>query len=154
MRGVRLWAAGAATAVIVAVAGCGGGSSGEVTKSVRAWTDAMSRGDGKQACARMTGAAARELARFGPRFGVFRASAGCTADVRHMAMKLNPNALRQMHDADVDAVRIEGSTAVVRMVGGGPNEVVLRRVGGSWRVDQAFRRGWRLVGAPSFGLGG
>jgi hypothetical protein len=141
---------------LVALAGCGGESTerGDVTKSVRSWTDAMSRADGKQACARMTPAAAHELAAFGRSIHFPTNAPDCVTNAHNLANKLTPNALHQMHDADVDDIHIDGSTAVVHMAGGGPNEVVLRRQGGKWRIDQAFRKGWRLVGSPTYGLGG
>jgi hypothetical protein len=154
--GLRIRTIALAAVLAVAVAGCGADATehGDVTKTVRGWTDALSRGDGGQACSRMTGAAAHELAVFGQAYGVLRPTGDCSSNVRAMAYKLNGNAKRQMHDADVDDIRIEGPVATVHMAGGGPNEIVLRRQGGKWRIDQAFRHGWRLVGAPSFGMTG
>ena len=135
---------------------CGGDGSPaeEVTKSVRNWTAALSEGDGKSACERMTTAGRFELARFAEAFAQTAPAADCATNVRRFTRKLSPQVQRQTLDADVDEVKIDGSVATVRMDRGGPTELrLLREDDGEWRVDQAFRHGWRLIGAPSNGQG-
>jgi hypothetical protein len=145
-----------AAAACLVLGACGGEATetGEVTKTVRAWTDAMSRADGPAACSRMTPGAGREMAVFGQTKSLGTKAADCPSNVKQMIRKLTPNATRQMHDADVDTVALDGSRAVVHMARGGPNEVVLVRDGDGWLIDHAFAKGWRLSGSPSFGLGG
>ena len=145
----------ACTALIVALAGCGGGSQeGEVTKTVRQWTATMADQDGKAACAGMTAAAHAELASFAQAYTKIPPTTVCAVNATRFTHKLSSIALRQMRDADVADIEIDGSTATVHMEDGGPNELRLRREGDTWRIDRAFQKGWRLVGAPSFGMTG
>jgi hypothetical protein len=125
-----------------------------VTKAVRSWTAALADGNGQAACARMTAVAHHELAAFAQAYTDVPPTAACAVNATRFTRKLSSIALRQMRDADVADIRIEGETATVHMADGGPNELVLKREGDSWRIDQAFRKGWRLVGAPSFGMTG
>ena len=143
-------------AIGLLLAGCGGGGSadGEITKAVRGWTAALADGNGRAACARMTTAAHVELASFAKASTGITPTTACAANATRFTRKLSSNAQRQMRDADVAEIRVDGAAATVHMEDGGPNELVLRREGGEWRVDQAFRKGWRLVGAPSFGMTG
>lgn len=140
----------------VALAGCGdqGTTEEEITKSVRTWTAALSEGDGRTACARMTAQARAEFAAYARVYVKRPPAPDCAAEVRRFTAKLTGIPRRQIHDADVDDVRVRGDTATVVMADGGPNELVLRQVGGEWRVHHAFRKGWRFVGAPYFGLSG
>ena len=149
-------AAVAAAVLALAVAGCGEDDStdGRITKSVRSWTAVMADTDGKAACERMTLAARAEMADFATAFTGVAPTGDCAVDATRFTRKLPANALRQMRDADVAEIRVQGDVATVHMEDGGPNELKLRRDGDRWLVDQAFRKGWRLVGAPSFGLTG
>ena len=134
--------------------GSEGSPEAEVTKSVRNWTAALSEGDGEAACALMTTAGRVELARFSQAFAKTSASGDCATNVDRFQGKLSPQVQRQTLDADVDYVRVDGSVAVVRMANGGPTQVRLRlEEDGKWRVDQAFRHGWRLIGAPNYAQG-
>jgi hypothetical protein len=135
--------------------GCGdnGSPQEEVTKSVRNWTAALSEGDGDSACTLMTDSGRIELARFAQSFAHTAPTADCQTNVKRFTRKLSPQVQRQTLDADVDDVKVDGSVAIVRMADGGPTEIRLRKEGGEWRVDQAFRRGWRLVGAPNYAQG-
>ena len=144
----------AAVAAAVLLAGCGGEGTTEeeVTKSVRNWTAALSEGNGGAACAAMTATAQAELAAFARTYTRTGAGRDCAANVRGFTAKLSGIPRRQMHDADVDDIRVSGSTATVAMADGGPNELVLRQQDDEWRVEHAFRKGWRLMGAPSFGM--
>ena len=144
-----------ALALGAALTACGdnGSPEEEVTKSVRNWTAALSEGDGDSACALMTGGGRIELARFAQTFAHTAPTADCSANVKRFARKLSPQVQRQTHDADVDDVKIHGSLAIVRMADGGPTEIRLRKEGGEWHVDQAFRSGWRLIGAPNYAQG-
>ena len=145
----------ACAVLAAALAGCGGGSDkGEVTKTVRQWTATMADQDGKAACSRMTAAAKNELATFARAYTGTPLTGACAVNATRFTHKLSSIALRQMRDADVADIRIDGATATVHMEDGGPNELKLRREGDTWRIDQAFHRGWRLVGAPSFGMTG
>ena len=146
-------AAGLAAAAL-ALPACGGEGSAEeeVTKSVRNWTAALSDGDGAAACERMTPTARAELATFARTYTPTGPAEECERNVRRFTAKLTGIPRRQIHDADVDEIAIQGDTATVTMVDGGPNELVLRRDGPEWRVEHAFRKGWRFVGAPRFGL--
>ena len=145
-----------AVAGVVALGGCGGGATerGDVTKAVRVWTAYMADGNAREMCARMTPAAQEEMLNYAQAYTAIPPSASCVVNAVRFIRKLPANGLRQARDADVDQIHIEGSVATVRMAHGGPNEVVLRRQGGAWKIDHAFRRGWRLLGAPSFGLTG
>lgn len=147
-----LVAVGAATAITAC--GNAGTTEEEVTKSVRNWTAALSEGNGEAACSRMTPVAQAELAAFARMYAKTGPAAGCPANVRRFTAKLTGIPRRQMHDADVDDIRIEGDRADVTMADGGPNELVLRRDGDDWRIEHGFRKGWRLVGAPRFGMTG
>ena len=144
-----------ALALGAALTACGddGSPEEEVTKSVRNWTAALSEGDGDSACALMTGGGRIELARFAQSFAHTAPTADCPANVKRFARKLSPQVQRQTLDADVDDVKIDGSLAIVRMADGGPTEIRLRREDGEWHVDQAFRSGWRLIGAPNYAQG-
>jgi hypothetical protein len=149
--------AGVAAAVLaLAVAGCGEDDStdGQITKSVRSWTAVMADTNGKAACDRMTIAARAEMADFANAFTGVEPTGDCAVDATRFTRKLPANALRQMRDADVAEIRVDDDVAIVHMEDGGPNELRLRRDGEEWYIDQAFRKGWRLVGAPSFGLTG
>jgi hypothetical protein len=153
--GVAVTAALAACCAAVVVAACGstGSPEEEVTKSVREWTAALSEGDGEGTCARMTAGGQTELARFAQTFAQTAPAAACPANVKRFHAKLSPQVQRQTLDADVDDVRLDGDVAVVRMARGGPTQVRLRREDGKWRVDEAFRHGWRLIGAPNYAQG-
>jgi hypothetical protein len=145
----------ACAVVALALAGCGGGSQkGEVTKVVRQWTATMADQNGKAACSRMTTAARAEMASFAQAYTKVPPTTACAVNATRFTHKLSSIALRQMRDADVAQIRIDGATAVVHMEDGGPNELRLRREGDTWRIDQAFQKGWRLMGAPSFGMTG
>jgi hypothetical protein len=145
----------ACAVVAVALAGCGGGSQeGEVTKVVRQWTATMADQNGKAACARMTAAARSEMAAFAKANTKVPPTTACAVNATRFTHRLSSIALRQMRDADVADIHIDGSAAIVHMADGGPNELRLRREGDTWRIDQAFRKGWRLMGAPSFGMTG
>jgi hypothetical protein len=139
----------------LAIAACGseGTPEEEVTKSVRNWTAALSEGDGQAACDLMTAAGRVELARFAQAFAKTSPAGDCPTNVRRFQRKLSPQVQRQTVDADVDDVTVDGSTAIVRMAHGGPTQLRLREEEGDWRVDQAFRHGWRLIGAPNFAQG-
>ena len=145
----------AAALAALAIAACGsrGSAEAEVTKSVRNWTAALSEGDGEAACDLMTAAGRAELARFAAVFAKTAPAADCASNLRRFHAKLSPQVQRQTTDADVAAVRVDGDVATVRMEDGGPARIRLRREGGEWHVDEAFRRGWRLVGAPSYAQG-
>jgi hypothetical protein len=60
---------------------------------------------------------------------------------------------RQTLDADVADVKVDGSRATVLMANGGPTQISLVKLGGDWKIDQAFRRGWQLIGAPNYSQG-
>ncbi len=124
-----------------------------MTKSARNWTAALSEGDGKAACDRMTTAGRVELARFAQGFAQTQPAADCPTNVKRFHSKLSPQVQRQTLDADVDSVRIDGKVAIVRLAHGGPTQLRLREAGGEWRVDEAFRHGWRLIGAPNYAQG-
>ena len=124
-----------------------------MTKSVRNWTAALSEGDGSAACGLMTTAAKVELADFAQTFAKTAPAADCATNVARFQRKLSPQVQRQTLDADVDSVRVDGAVAVVRMAHGGPTRLRLREEDGEWRVDQAFRHGWRLIGAPNYAQG-
>ena len=124
-----------------------------MTKSVRNWTAALSEGNGDAACELMTTAARTELARFAEAFAQTAPAGDCATNVARFQRKLSPQVQRQTLDADVDSVRIDGGVAVVRMANGGPTQLRLREEDGKWRVDQAFRHGWRLIGAPNYAQG-
>jgi hypothetical protein len=143
----------AGAAFFLAACGSQGSPEAEVTKSVRNWTAALSGGDGRAACDLMTTAGRVELARFAVSFARTATDASCQTNVKRFHARLTPQVQRQTLDADVDAVQVDGDTATVRMANGGPTELRLRLQDGTWRVDQAFRHGWRLVGAPSYALG-
>lgn len=147
----------AAAAVVVALglAGCGGGSQdGDITKAVRGWSASLADGNGKAACKHMTAGAGEEMARYARSFTSIPTTGDCATDATRFTRKLSTTALRQMRDADVARIRVDGATATVHLEDGGPNELILRREGDSWRIDRAFGKGWRLVGAPSFGMTG
>jgi hypothetical protein len=148
-------AAAAAIAVGAALTACGdnGSPEEEVTKSVRNWTAALSEGDGDSACTPMTIGGRVELARFAQNFAGTAPTADCAANVKRFTRKLSPQVQRQTLDADVDDVKIDGSVAIVRMDDGGPTQLRLRKEGDDWRVDEAFRHGWRLIGAPNYAQG-
>ena len=129
-----------------------GSEEEEVAKSVRNWTAALSGGDGKGACDLMTTAGRVELARFAQGFAKTQPAADCPTNIKRFQRKLSPQVQRQTLDADVDDVRVDGDTAIVRMANGGPTQVRLRKEGGEWHVDEAFRYGWRLLGAPSYAM--
>ena len=120
---------------------------------MRNWTAALSEGDGSAACDLMTAAARVELGRFAETFAQTTPAADCATNVARFQKKLSPQVQRQTLDADVDSVRIDGAVAVVRMANGGPTQLRLRKEDGEWRVDQAFRHGWRLIGAPNYAQG-
>ena len=147
--------ASAAAILALAVAACGteGSAEEEATKSVREWTTALSEGNGRGACDRMTPAGRIELARFAQDFAGSRPAADCAANIKRFQSKLSPQVRRQTFDADVDSVEVDGDTAIVRMDHGGPAQIRLLRQDGAWRVDEAFREGWRLLGSPSYGMG-
>jgi hypothetical protein len=143
-------------AAALALAGCGtkGSPQGEVTKAVRGWTASMADGNGGAVCARMTAGGRAEMAAFARASTGIPVASACATNATRFTHKLSSIALRQMRDADVADIRIDGARATVHMEDGGPNELVLRREGQTWRVDRAFGKGWRLVGAPSFGMTG
>ena len=149
-------AAVAATTAAALLASCGaeGSAEEEVTKSVRNWSAALSEGRGDAACGAMTPTARAELAAFARTYAKTGPGDDCAANVRRFMAKLTGIPRRQMHDADVDDIRIADGVATVVMADGGPNELVLRQDGGEWRIDHAFRKGWRLIGAPSYGMTG
>lgn len=102
----------------------------------------------------MTAAGRIELARFAQTFAKTTPAVDCPTNIRRFTKKLSPQVARQTLDADVDDVKIDGAVAVVRMADGGPTQIRLRREeDGEWRVDEAFRHGWRLIGAPNYALG-
>lgn len=138
----------------LALSGCGqsGTTEQEITKSVRTWTAALSQGDGDSACARMTERARAELAAYAETYTRRPAAPSCPANVKRFFARLTGIPRRQIHDADVDDVEVSGDTATVAMADGGPNELVLRQDAGGWRIHHAFRKGWRFVGAPSYGV--
>jgi hypothetical protein len=152
-----MWLRGAVVAAAaLALAGCGstGPPEGEVTKAVRGWTASMADGNGRAVCERMTAGGRAEMASFAQAYTRIPVTSACATNATRFTHKLSSIALRQMRDADVADIRIEGARATVHMEDGGPNELVLRREGETWRVDRAFGKGWRLVGAPSFGMTG
>jgi hypothetical protein len=146
-------AAALALSALLGACGSEGSPEEEVTKSVRNWTAALSEGDGASACALMTDGGRIELARFAQGFAHTAPTADCPTNVKRFTRKLSPQVQRQTLDADVDDVKIDGSLAIVRMADGGPTEIRLRKADGEWRVDQAFRSGWRLIGAPNYAQG-
>ena len=121
---------------------------------MRNWTAALSEGDGRSACSRMTFAGRTELARFARTFAQTTPTADCATNVRRFTRKLSPQVQRQTLDADVASVRIDGDVATVRMANGAPTQLrLLKGDDGEWRVDEAFRHGWRLIGAPNYAQG-
>jgi hypothetical protein len=144
-----------AAAIALAIAACGseGSPEEEVTKSVRNWTAALSEGDGTAACDLMTTAGRVELAEFARAFARTSPAGDCPTNVKRFQSKLSPQVQRQTLDADVDDVRVDGSTAIVRMARGGPTQLRLHEEDGKWRIDEAFRHGWRLIGAPNYAQG-
>ena len=155
-RGRRAATLSTAAAAALAAASCGsaGTTEEEVTKSVRNWSAALSEGNGRAACDRMTATAEAELAAFARTYTRTGPPSDCAGNVRRFTAKLTGIPRRQIHDADVDDIRIAGDTAIVAMADGGPNELVLRQDGEEWRIEHAFRKGWRFVGAPRFGMTG
>jgi hypothetical protein len=145
-----------ATAAAALLGACGGQGTPEeeVTKSVRNWSAALSEGNGDAACEAMTPTARAELAAFAGTYAKTGPAGDCAANVRRFMAKLTGIPRRQMHDADVDDIRIADGVATVAMADGGPNELVLRQADGEWRIEHAFRKGWRLMGAPSYGMTG
>jgi hypothetical protein len=150
MRGLR----NACIVALVAVAGCGddGSTEEEVTKSVREWTAALSEGRGDAACELMLPSAKAEFSTFASAYAKTGPAADCERNVKRFYAKLTGIPRRQIHDADVDDLTIDGDRASVEMADGGPNELLLVKDGDEWRIEHAFRRGWRFVGAPRFGL--
>ena len=150
MRGPRI----ACIVALAAVAGCGddGSTEEDVTKTVREWTAALSEGRGDAACELMLPSARAEFAEFAGVYTKTGPAADCERNVKRFVAKLTGIPRRQIHDADVDDVAIDGERATVDMADGGPNELLLVKDGGEWRIQHAFRRGWRFVGAPRFGL--
>ena len=120
---------------------------------MRNWTAALSEGNGEAACDLMTAAGKAELADFAQTFAQTAPAGDCATNVARFQRKLTPQVQRQTLDADVDSVRIDGAVAVVRMANGAPTQLRLREEDGKWRVDQAFRHGWRLIGAPNYAQG-
>ena len=151
MRGLRT---AACIALLVAVAGCGdnGTTEEEVTKSVRNWTAALSEGRGDAACELMLPSAQAEFATFAGVYTKTGPASDCEGNVKRFLAKLTGIPRRQIHDADVDDVTIDGDRASVDMADGGPNELLLVKDGDEWRIQHAFRRGWRFEGSPRFGL--
>jgi hypothetical protein len=142
--------------VALTLSACGddGSPEQEATKSVRDWTAALAEGNGTAACERMTDAGGSELARSAKAFAKTVPAGDCATNVKRFTRKLSPQVRRQTLDADVDDVKVDGSVATVRMANGGPAQVrLVREDDGEWRVDQAFRHGWRLVGAPNYAQG-
>ena len=141
---------------MLALSGCGdnGSPEEEVTKSVRNWTAALSEGNGGAACGRMTTGGRTELARFAQTFAKTTPAADCPTNVKRFTHSLSPQVARQTLDADVDDVKIDGEVAIVRMADGGPTQIrLLKEDDGEWRVDEAFRHGWRLIGSPNYAQG-
>ena len=151
-RAAHLTAAAAAAALALAACGSEGTTEEEITKSVRNWTAALSEGNGEATCARMTPTARAELAAFARTYTRAGPAEDCPRNVRRFTAKLTGIPRRQIHDADVDDIQVSGDTATVEMADGGPNELVLRQDGDEWHVEHAFRKGWRFVGAPRYGL--
>jgi hypothetical protein len=140
--------------LLYSACGDNGSPEEEVTKSVRNWTAALSEGNGGAACGRMTVSGRTELAQFARGFAGTTPAVDCSTNVRRFTHHLSPQVARQTLDADVDDVKIDGAVAIVRMADGGPAQIRLLKEGdGEWRIDEAFRHGWRLLGSPNYAQG-
>ncbi|MDX6722445.1 MAG: hypothetical protein QOD73_849 [Solirubrobacteraceae bacterium] len=115
------------------IAGCGGGDrpapapADAVRAGAAAYLRALEDGRWDRACARMTGAARREIADAAGA-SCPRALAGGAALPRDQVA----TARREVPGADV---RIDGATASIGPLGGLPAPLRLQRVGGRWLVS-------------------
>ncbi len=135
--------------VLVAVAGCGGGSAKSddelVRNTVVAWYSAVARGDGAKACALMTEAGRkRDLDAGGgivlePGGSVRTAPATCEARVQAFGRELARGDLAPaVNAATIRGVRVLGDRATATSeFGQRQQSLVLRRVVGRWLVDGA-----------------
>jgi hypothetical protein len=122
-----------------AVVGCSSddsmtGAEPAVQRTVHAYLDAVSRGDGRAACAQLT-ARTRRLSAV-----VFNTNQhgvpvrSCPEAVERFAGKLSPRAGRTYRAAEVEPVKVSGNSATAG-INGVPRQVRLVKIQGRWYVS-------------------
>jgi hypothetical protein len=123
MRALALLVAGG-----LALAGCGGsGDEDAVRDALTEYTEAITAGDGKTACARMTVPLQETIMNAMPH------ASDCIEAVAQIDTGPDDN----RGELSIDGVVVDGDTAraSVAMGGGAGTRHTLRRVDGDWRVD-------------------
>ncbi|HKP91101.1 MAG TPA: nuclear transport factor 2 family protein [Thermoleophilaceae bacterium] len=128
----------AGIAVVLAVlllTGCGEDPEDAVRSTVQAYLDSFVKGDAEKTCSLMTADTRREFVRGARSLTPTNDCATATVAVRAAAGRKAIDALR---DAKISRVRIQGTTASVRLkASSGQSLATLTREGGEWRVSSA-----------------
>jgi len=123
MRALALLVAGG-----LALAGCGGsGDEDAVRDALTEYTEAITVGDGKTACARMTVPLQETIMNAMPH----------ASDCIEAVAQIDTGPDDKRGELSIDGVVVDGDTAraSVAMGGGAGTRHTLRRVDGDWRVD-------------------
>jgi hypothetical protein len=128
----------------LALAGCGGGGSGDeqaVKDTVTTFMSALARGDGATACSKATAAAQQRLTA-----QAAQAGSNCPAIIAAISKRLPAEVKQGLETAQVKKVTVKGNTATVTdhditsksgnlgpFLGSGAT--TLTKVGGSWKLS-------------------
>lgn len=122
MRALALLVAGG-----FALAGCGGSADEDaVREALTEYVEAVERGDGKAACARMTEPLQEVLLNASPH------ASDCPEAIAQVDRGADDRG-----DLSIDGITVDGDTAraSVAVGGGAGTRHALRRVDGDWRID-------------------
>jgi spermidine/putrescine-binding protein len=128
-----------ATAILVAaalaLAGCGGGSSGasdQVKSTVQSYIDAFVKGDGAKACSLMSDATRTQ---FVARVKLLTKTSDCAKAIQTIRAAAGAATTDALSKVKLTDVKVNGSTATVKLSSGANASTAhLQKQGGSWKV--------------------
>lgn len=127
------WAIVGATSLLI-LSGCGQDDRSAIKQTVRSYMTAIADGNGKAACKKLTGEAARGLASstadLVPELNV----ASCEEAISALAGSVGGDEARALRDVEVKDVTINGDSARARATGA-TRDAELRKVDGHWYIS-------------------
>jgi hypothetical protein len=124
----------AATALALAVAGCGGGDDKSAVEStIHSYLNAFVSGDGAKACSLMSDTTrTRFVARAGP---VYK-TGNCGVAIDKIRNQAGPAVLAALKGVKVSDVKVTGDTATAKLTSGKSfTSTTLVKQSGSWKVS-------------------
>jgi hypothetical protein len=119
-----------AAVAALALAGCGGGSEGDVRGAIEGYMSALADGDGDEACSHLSGEMKRRLADAA-------GNGSCPEVVEMLAENFGEDDKSKLKDVEVVDIKIKGDTATAG-VKGGDSTAELTKTDGDWLISGGF----------------